>query len=121
MKERIRFIAVAALVCSYLLPGAIGHLGNFILSGFGDDPQHITKPAGNQSTVYKIYWAQYKHIPSMVKIPVPSPAIFTAPETSYNSFCETIAVMHKTVVHPEPSSSTDYSRAPPYLTGIFIS
>jgi hypothetical protein len=80
MLKRHRHIVISLLLFSYVLLGAVGHLEMLTILGFGTNPQHLTKSANNQSSTSRVYWTQYKHIPSTVKISVPSPAVFTPPE-----------------------------------------
>jgi hypothetical protein len=80
MLQRHRHIVIFLLLFSYLLLGAAGYLETVTVLGFGTNPHHITNPADSHSSTFKVYYTQHKHIPSTVKISVPSPAVFTPPE-----------------------------------------
>jgi hypothetical protein len=81
MLQRNRHIVIFLLLISYLLLGVTGCLESLISSGFGSNPQVIAQSKGGPPTTTKVYWTQYKHIPSTVKISVPSPAVFMPPES----------------------------------------
>ena len=82
MKSRcIRNIVVYFLLWSYLTVGVAGYLKSITLLGFGTNPEIITKASQNTTPTVKVFWTQHKHIPSTTKISVPSPAIFTPPES----------------------------------------
>jgi hypothetical protein len=79
--HRHRHIVISLLLFSYLLLGVVGHLETLILSGFGTNPQLSAQSKNGPPPTCKVYWTQNKHIPSTVKISVPSPAIFIPPES----------------------------------------
>ena len=115
MLNRHRHIVISLLLASYMLLGAIGHLESLILSGFGTNPQHITKPVDNHSSTFKVYWTQHKHIPSAVKISVPSPAVFTPPELPHVCMYSSVFIQDEYSILLDPLFSLHSSRAPPQI------
>jgi hypothetical protein len=115
MSQRYRHIVVYFLLCSYLLLGVVGYLETLVLSGFGTNPQLFTQSKNSPPPETKTYWTQYKHIPSVVKISVPSPVIFTPPE-SLRVFIVGIAFpQYASSNFSDPSFSLHSSRAPPQI------
>lgn len=115
MLKRHNYIIIFLLLFSYVLLGAIGHLETLILSGFGTNPQHITKPADSHSSTFKVYWTQHKHIPSSVKISVPSPAVFTPPEVPRICMYGIAFTQDESSILLDPLFSLHSSRAPPQI------
>jgi hypothetical protein len=113
MLQRHHYIIVYLLLFCYVSLGIAGHLEMLILYGFGTDPQQITKSSNSPTSTCKVYWTQYKHIPSTIKISVPSPAVLTPPELPHR--CEyAIAFTQGTFRIPsDPLYSLHSSRAPP--------
>jgi len=114
MLHRHRHIVVYLLLFSYLLLGAVGYLETLVLSGFGAN-QHITKPADTHSSTFTVYYTQYKHIPSTVKISVPSPAVFTPPEIPRVCMYGVAFTQCESDVVLDPLFSLHSSRAPPQI------
>jgi hypothetical protein len=115
MLHRHRHIVIALLLFSYLLLGSVGYLEALTVLGFGTNPHHLTKQTDNPSSTFKAYWTQHKHIPSTVKIAVPSPAVFMPPEMPRVSMYG-IALSQKAFNLPgDPSFSLHSSRAPPQI------
>jgi hypothetical protein len=115
MLHRHRHIVIALLLFSYLLLGSIGYLETLTVLGFGTNPQHLTKPADDPSSTFKPYWTQHKHIPSTIKISVPSPAVFTPPEVSRVCLFGITFAQKASSVLDDPSLSLHSSRAPPQI------
>jgi hypothetical protein len=114
MLQRNRHI-IFFLLASYLLLGAVGYLETLIISGFGTNPQLLAQSKSGPPPTSKVYWTQYKHIPSTLKISVPSPAVFTPPEFP-RIFIEGIAFAQRTSrIIPDPIFSLHSSRAPPTI------
>jgi hypothetical protein len=115
MLQRYRHIVIFLLLFSYLFLGSVGCLENLILSSFGSNPQLLTQTKSGPPTTTKVYWTQYKHIPSTVKISVPSPAVFTPPELP-RIFTDGIAFTQGVSCNSsDPSFSLHSSRAPPQI------
>jgi hypothetical protein len=114
MINRHRHIVIYLLLFSYLLLGAAGYLQTLTICGFWTD-QHITKPADNPSSTFKVYYTQYKHIPSTVKISVPSPAVFIPPEIPRVYLYSTTFTQYESGTVHDPSFSLHSSRAPPQI------
>jgi hypothetical protein len=115
MLQRHRHIVIFLLLFSYLLLGAVGYLETLILSGFGTNPQLLMQNKGGPPQTAKVYWTQYKHIPSTVKISVPSPAVFTPPEIPRVCMYEVAFTQDAFSILPDPSFSLHSSRAPPQI------
>jgi hypothetical protein len=114
MLQRHRHIVIYLLLFSYLLLGAAGYLETLTICGFWTN-QNITKPADNPSSTFKVYYTQYKHIPSTVKISVPSPAVFTPPEVPRVCLYGITFTQSVSCILGDPSFSLHSSRAPPQL------
>jgi hypothetical protein len=115
MLHRHRHIVIFLLLFSYVLLGAVGYLETLVLSGFGTNPQLLTQNNGNPPHTTKAYWTQYKHIPSTVKISVPSPAVFTPPELPRIYSFGIIFPQGTSNILSEPIFSLHSSRAPPQI------
>jgi hypothetical protein len=115
MLHRHRHIIVFLLLFSYLLLGAVGCIESLILSGFGTNPQIITQSKSGPPTTTKVYWTQYKHIPSTVKLSVPSPAVFAPPATPRVCICGITFTQVEFSILLDPSFSLHSSRAPPQV------
>ena len=115
MLQRHRHIVIILLLFSYLLLGIVGHLETLILSGFGTNPQLLAQSKAGPPPTTKVYWTQNKHIPSTVKISVPSPAIFTPPEMP--RVCTNNITLSQSIssILPDPLFSEYSSRAPPQI------
>ena len=115
MLQRQRHIVTYLLLFSYLLLGAAGHLETLILTGFGTNPHLLTQSKDGPPPTTKIYWTQYKHIPSVVKISVPSPAIFRPPESPHVITVGIAITQCSSSNLSDPSFSLHSSRAPPQI------
>jgi hypothetical protein len=115
MLQRHRHIVIFLLLFSYLLLGAVGYLETLILSGFGTNPQLLMQNKGGPPPTTKVYWTQYKHIPSTVKISVPSPAVFTPPEVPRVCTYGIIFTQGAFSILSDPLFSLHSSRAPPQI------
>jgi hypothetical protein len=115
MLYRHRHIVISLLLFSYLLLGVASHLEALFLSGFGTNPQHITQPADIHSSTFTISCSQYKHIPSTVKISVPSPAVFMPPEMPRIYLYDIVFTQSESNSFPDPIFSLHSSRAPPLI------
>jgi hypothetical protein len=115
MLQRHRHIVIFLLLFSYLLLGAVGYLETLILSGFGTNPQLLMQNKGGPPPTTKVYWTQYKHIPSTVKISVPSPAVFTPPEMPRICMYSIAFTQCESGIILDPSFSQHSSRAPPQI------
>ncbi|RPI06528.1 MAG: hypothetical protein EHM64_02615 [Ignavibacteriae bacterium] len=113
MLHRHRHIVISLLLFSYVLLGVAGYLETLTVTGFGTNPQHISKPAGSHSSTFTVSYSQYKHIPSTVKISVPSPAVFTPPELPRISLYGIAFTQGETGILPDPIFPFYTSRAPP--------
>jgi hypothetical protein len=115
MMLRYRHIVIFLLLSSYLLLGVVGCLESLISSGFGTNPQVIAQNKSGPPPTSKVYWTQYKHIPSTVKISVPSPAVFVPPEFP-RIFTDGITFTQgASYTLADPSFSLHFSRAPPKI------
>lgn len=115
MLQRHSHTVIFLLLFSYLLLGAVGHLETLLNFGFGINPQQILATKGGPAPTAKVYWTQNKHIPSTVKISVPSPAVVARPEVSHrlqiyevvitpgvsNSYCSPVISLHSPRAPPQ--------------------
>jgi hypothetical protein len=115
MLHRHRHIVIFLLLFSYLLLGVAGYLETLTITGFGTNPQHITQPADIHSSTFTISCSQYKHIPSTVKISVPSPAVFMPPEMPRIYLYGIVFTQRESNNIPDPIFSLHSSRAPPLI------
>jgi hypothetical protein len=115
MIHRHRHIVIFFLLFSYLLLGVAGYLETLTVTGFGTNPQHISKPVESHSSTFTISYTQYKHIPSTIKISVPSPAVFTPPEVPRIYMYGIAFAQGASSIFPDPIFSLHSSRAPPQI------
>jgi hypothetical protein len=115
MLLRYRHIIIFFLLSCYLFLGVAGYLETIVLSGFGSNPQVLKQNNGNPLPTIKVYWTQYKHIPSTVKISVPSPAVFTPPEMPRVCMYGIAFTQCECGIVPDQSFSLHSSRAPPQI------
>ena len=115
MLHRHRHIVISLLLFSYLLLGVAGFFETLIITGFETNPQHISKHADTQSSTFTISYTQYKHIPSTVKISVPSPAVFTPPVMPRVCMYCIAFTQGVTGILPDPIYTLHSSRAPPQI------
>ena len=115
MLHRHRHIVIFLLLFSYLFLGSVGCLETLILSGFGSNPQLLAQSKSGPPPTTKVYWTQYKHIPSTVKISVPSPAVFTSTESPRVFTVGDAFTQVRFSILSDPSFSLHSSRAPPHI------
>jgi len=115
MLQRHRHIVIFLLLFSYLLLGIVGHLETLILSGFGTNPQVLMQSKDGPQRTTKVYWTQYKHIQSTVKISVPSLTIFTPPEFARTLMSSISFTQSTSGILFDLSVSLHSSRAPPQI------
>jgi hypothetical protein len=84
MPKYFRQSTTVLLLGSYVALGVVGHLAVLRLLGFGTTPWYSMQTKPGPPPAAKVYWTQYKHIPSNVRIAVPSPAIATRPEVFHH-------------------------------------
>jgi hypothetical protein len=113
MLKHRRHIVVSILLFGYLTLGIIGHLEALILYGWGDNPQHLAKSTQSPTSTCKVYWTQYKHLPSEIKNTVPSPAVIKPPEMFHRNLYGIAYVQSGLCLFDDPVSSRYSSRAPP--------
>ncbi len=114
MLKKIQHIVLVALLASYLLVGVLAHLEALSLFlGFGTHPLQVTQSKPARPIAAKVYWTQYKHIPSVTKISAPSPALLSAPELPHPQRYGVLPAVSGVAIHPAPALSSYYSRAPP--------
>jgi len=115
MIQHYRHIIIFSLLLSYLFLGFAGTLETLTFITFGINPQHITKSANTTPSNSKVHWTQYKHIPSIVRISVPSPAIFIQPELQHVYLYFTTATYTVSSALSGHFLSSHSSRAPPQI------
>jgi hypothetical protein len=115
MQRRHRHIVIYLLLFSYLFLGVTGYLETLVLSGFGSNPQVLMQCKGGSPPTTKVYWTQYKHIPSTVKISAPSPAVFTPPEMPRVCMYGVAFTQCECGIVLDRSFSLHSSRAPPQI------
>jgi len=115
MNQWSRHIVVVFLLANYLLLGVVGHLEAITMIGFGTNPHRLVQTKGSSSQTTKVYWTQHKHIPSTVKIAVPSPAVFTPPETPRVYTFGFTFTQGESGISLNPLFSLHSSRAPPQV------
>jgi len=114
MVKGSRHIVVAVLLTSYLLVGVIAHLDAFTqFLGFGSHPVQVTQSKPDRPIAAKVYWTQYKHIPSVTKAPTPSPAVVALPEPPPAQRRDLLRPMCAVAIDPVATLPCRSSRAPP--------
>jgi hypothetical protein len=114
MKKHLRHGTTVILLGSYVALGVVGHLEVLRLLGFGTALQYLTRTKPGPPPTAKVYWTQYKHIPSSVRIAVPSPAVIARPEVIHRLQFHGIALPSGFLCSPSgPIVSLQTTRAPP--------
>jgi hypothetical protein len=113
MKRIVQHSILVCLLFSYIVVGVLGNIEVFNLFGLGTQLLQITKTKAGLPSSGKAYWTQYKHIPSTIKVEVPSPAIFTESATHHILTYGVLSSNESTTIHLNPVISLHSSRAPP--------
>ena len=114
MFRRTQRILLLALLASYLLVGVLAHLEALTqFLGFGIHPHQVTRNKPVSKAPAKVYWTQYKHIPVVTKVPVPSPAVLHTPETPRGQHYDRLSTAPVMVTHPARYYPSSTPRAPP--------
>ena len=115
MKKQPRHTVVYLLLSSYIILGAIGPFETLYALCSGAKPHSIVQAKSNIPPTTKVFWTQHKHIPSAVKISVPSPAVQTPVEADKPVFFSRL-FLHEIKSHYLNSDFHFISlRAPPAL------
>jgi hypothetical protein len=115
MLYRYRHIITFSLLFCYLFLGVAGYLETIVLSGFGSNPRVIAQSNCNPPPTFKVYYTQHKHIPTTVKVSVPSAAVFTPPEMPHAFMYGTSFTQCECGIFLDQSFSLHSSRAPPQV------
>jgi hypothetical protein len=115
MKQEIRQTVVVLLLMFYVLLGAIGHLESLTMIGFGTHPHNLVQAKAGPAKTSIVYWTQHKHIPSTVKVEVPSPAIVIEPEVHHIQTYYVLYSFGPVATYLNPFVSFQPSRAPPHV------
>ena len=115
MRLFIRYTVVILFLVSYVFLGAIGHLEVLTVLGFGTNPHMFTQAKAGHPQTTKVYWTQYKHIPTTVKISAPSPVILVNPEKHHAHAHRIVYTTGNPGTLSESFVSFHSSRAPPKI------
>jgi hypothetical protein len=114
MPKRIQHIVSTLLVVCYLFVGAAAHLDAFNhLLGFGEGPQKVAQTKPIHPVPGKVYWTQYKHISSLIKIAPVSPAVVQTDEFPRSQQYSLLSLVFNVLICPSTDVSPFSSRAPP--------
>jgi hypothetical protein len=114
MRKYLRQSTTVLLLGSYVALGVVGHLEVLRLLGFGTTPRYSMQTKPGPPPTAKVYWTQYKHIPSSVRITVPSPAIVTQPAVIHHLQIHGIVISSGFICrYLNPVVSIHSPRAPP--------
>jgi hypothetical protein len=113
MKKNIYYTAIIIFILSsYVLVGVVGFLETLAVFTLSN-PQQIEQAKSGLPSATKVCWTQNKHIPSTIKIEVPSPVIFIEPETHQIQTYSILYTFGTVIIHLDPLVSLHSSRAPP--------
>jgi len=116
MQKNIYYNAVIVLLLlSYMLVGVGNFLESLTIFGFRSTSQQIEQAKSGPLTVSKVCFTQYKHIPTTVKVEVPSPAICIEPESYHLQPFRNLYTFGPVIIHLDPLISLYFSRAPPLV------
>ena len=114
MQKKIQHSVLALLLASYLLVGVLGHLPSlYQFFGFGTGSCTLTQSKPSRPVTSKVYWTQYKHIPAVSRIVVPSPAALTAPNFFHQEALFCLINLEGSKLTPHTLPHSQHSRAPP--------
>jgi hypothetical protein len=115
MKRVLQNITLSCALFSYIIVGVLGHLEILSLLRWQTGITQIVKAKADPQPTAKVYWTQHKHIPSTIKVSVPSPAIITPAETQSVFFHGIALIQDASHILTDPIFSLHSSRAPPQI------
>jgi hypothetical protein len=117
MQQRFKNITTALLIASYLFVGIAAQseaLGHFF--GLGHGPYSLAPGKKASSSSTKVYWTQYKHIPTFVKIVVPSQDATAVDNYSGELQYFIVSLVCSPTAIPSPYLLHHSTRAPPFIS-----
>jgi len=79
MKRTCTYCVVGLLLVMYVGVGVLGHLEVLTLLGFGSRQNAIHQAQSPYQKPTRLFWSQYRHLPSTVTVSAPSPCVVVAP------------------------------------------
>jgi len=117
MHRRFKHITIALLLGSYLFVGAVAQFEAFShIFGISHKSSSFTQTKPDNSATSKVYWTQHKHIPSFVKIVVPSPEVVLLDDYSSELQYIIVPFVFCQTAHSAPPFSLHSTRAPPIIS-----
>jgi hypothetical protein len=117
MHQRFKHSTIALLLGSYLFVGSVAQFEAFgHIFGIKHGPYSYTQSKPVNSSSSKVYWTQHKHIPSFVKIVVPSPEAVAFDDYSGDLRYFFVPFDFSPIAHSAPSLSLHSTRAPPIIS-----
>lgn len=115
MKRYFQNSVVLILLLSYTILGANGHFEKLAGLYFGTNSHKLVKADSTNPPATKVYWTQYKHIPTIIKISVPSPALIAPIELNYSYNISFFSLKEITRYYSSQNFCFILSRAPPII------
>ena len=115
MKSILKKIILVSVLSTYIGIGVLGHLEVLSFLGWQSTNSQIVSAKSDPLPATKVYWTQNKHIPSTVKISVPSPAVFAPPETPHVCMHGIVFTQDAFNIISDSSFFLHSSRAPPRI------
>lgn len=116
MHQRLKHITIALLLGSYLFVGAVAQFEAFSHIFGGYKASSFTQTKSDNSATSKVYWTQHKHIPSFVKIVVPTPEAVVFNYCSSQQQYIIVSFVFCQTAHSAPPLSLHSTRAPPIIS-----
>jgi hypothetical protein len=117
MHQRFKHITVALLLGSYLFVGAVAQFEAFShIFGISHKSSSFTQTKPDNSATSRVYWTQHKHIPSFVKIVVPSLEAVVFNYCSSQQQYIVVPIVFCQRAHSASSLSPHPTRAPPIIS-----
>ena len=113
MKQVKNNAILLVLLTSYIIVGVLGTTPILDLLGPGAKTIKITKTKSNAQATLKVYWTQHKHIPSNVKISIPTPVLYQVPGVPGQFICSALPVQDRFDISAAPLFSLHSSHSPP--------
>ncbi len=113
MRRLLQHIVLVSVLFSYLAVGVLSHLKVLNLLALKTADAQITNAKAGPPPTAKVYWTQYKHIPSIIKVSVPSAVEFIPPRIHRVCLYGIAFIKDVFIIFPDPLFSLYPSRAPP--------
>jgi hypothetical protein len=80
MKRFFKSCTLALLLVMYVGVGVLGHLEVLTLLGVGWHESTVDRAHSPYEKPTRVYWSQYRHLPSTVTVTAPTPCVVVVPD-----------------------------------------